>query len=116
MADINVSDYVDRYYAAIDRVSLVKREGIEFHRGQAIAYIWGRMDGGDRIDPSLGDAFSWAYATVIALFTLELLTNHGSIQSSWDSFVKNNGAILDYNGRRIDTLPVTAIKSEVSEQ
>lgn len=100
-----VSAYVDRYYAALTALDNAgkhaQRERAEFARGQATAYLWGRIDGGDRFDPVASDAFPWAFGTVQALFELGRITSMGAIRESWECFLKF-GEIRDYNRRALD--------------
>jgi hypothetical protein len=103
---VDVDAAVARFYAVKETLSPIQAERAEFFRGQGVAYVWGLKDCCNDIDGLVGDAFSWAYGTVVALFEAGKITNHPSIQDSWQSF-RRTGAIQDYHGRALDRITLT---------
>lgn len=110
MADIDSA--IARYYAVCESLSAKQRERVEFARGQASAYLWGRMDSGDRFDSEIGDAFSWAYATVAARMESSAITSRPAIRESWESF-RENGTIWDHAGRTLNTVSAYADSARI---
>lgn len=116
MNESDVRDAIDRYYRVHDSLPQSGRMQAEFMRGQALAYVWGWQDGRSdlhktynlgkitsvyRADSEVADAFSWAYATVVALMEAHTITNRPPIQDAWRSWLEH-GEIRDYNGRALD--------------
>lgn len=99
----NLDEFITGYYAVKETLNSLGQESAEFARGQAAAYLWGRMDAGERFESTIGDAFPYAYGIMASRGKAD-----GSmtvaIREAWSSF-RTHGEIRDYNGNALDSLP-----------
>jgi hypothetical protein len=84
-----------QYRKLADRLSESDARTVDFLRGQAVSYVWGRQDAGESgRDTAYSNMFGYAYGIQAARFVLGEIGTRTTIENAFLSF-RNYGAVAN---------------------